>query len=74
MKEGDEVMAKCFFKKVRKQGMSLQLPAIRMKVMSRCLSAPDATSLHHCLHNHRQYFTILSGKDPANRVFNIMHS
>ena len=30
------------------------------KVMSRCLSAPDATSLHHCLQNHRQYFTILS--------------
>ena len=28
--------------------------------MSRCLSAPDATSLHHCLKNHRQYFTILS--------------
>ena len=22
------------------------------KVMSRCLSAPDATSLHHCLQNH----------------------
>ena len=30
------------------------------KIMSRCLSAPDATSLHHCLQNHRQYFTILS--------------
>ena len=30
------------------------------KVMSRCLSALDATSLHHCLQNHRQYFTILS--------------
>ena len=28
------------------------------KVMSRCLSAPDATSLHHCLQNQRQYFTI----------------
>ena len=27
------------------------------KVISRCLSAPDATSLHHCL---QQYFTILS--------------
>ena len=22
-----------------------------LKVMSRCLSAPDATSLHHCLKN-----------------------
>ena len=30
------------------------------KVMSRCLSAPDATSLHHCLQNHRQHYTILS--------------
>ena len=30
------------------------------KVMSRCLSVPDATSLHHCLQNHRQYCTILS--------------
>ena len=29
------------------------------KVMSRCLSAPDATSLHHCLQNHRHYFAIL---------------
>ena len=25
-----------------------------LKVMSRCLSAPDATSLHHCLQNHHQ--------------------
>ena len=31
------------------------------KVMSRCLSAPDAASLHHCLQNHRQYFNILRG-------------
>ena len=30
------------------------------KVKSRCLSAPDATSLHHCLQNHYQYFTFLS--------------
>ena len=30
------------------------------KVMSRCLSAPDATFLNHCLQNHCQYFTILS--------------
>ena len=28
------------------------------KVMSRYLSAPDATSLHHCLQNHRQYFIL----------------
>ena len=40
----DVGMAKCFPKK--KQGMSFQLPACNPKVMSRCLSAPDATSLH----------------------------
>ena len=28
------------------------------KVMSQCLSVPDATSLHHCLQNYGQYFTI----------------
>ena len=33
------------------------------KVMSRCLSAPDATSLHHCLQNHHQYFTIWTLRD-----------
>ena len=27
-----------------------------LKVMSRCLSAPDAASLHHCLQNHCQCF------------------
>ena len=32
--------------------MSFQLSANK-----RCLSAPDATSLHHCLQNHRQYDT-----------------
>ena len=31
-----------------------------LKVMSRCLSVPDATSLRYCLQNHRQYYTILS--------------
>ena len=30
-----------------------------LKVMARFLSVPDATSLHHCLQNHCQYFTIL---------------
>ena len=41
--------------KVRKQGMSFQLSANKI-----CLSAPDATSLHHCLKNHLQYYTILN--------------
>ena len=31
-----------------------------LKVMSRCLSAPHATSIHHYLQNHDQYFTIIS--------------
>ena len=47
------------FSKVRKQGMNFQLPAI-YKICQRRLAVPDATSLHHCLQNHRQYFTILS--------------
>ena len=34
------------------------LTTCNQQVMSRCLSAPDATSLYHCLQNHRQYFTI----------------
>ena len=29
--------------------------------MSRCLSAPDATSLHHCLKNHLYYLMLNSG-------------
>ena len=35
--------------------------------MSRFLSEPDAASLHHCLQNHRQYFTIL-GENPSEEV------
>ena len=30
------------------------------KIMSRCLSVPDATSLHRCLQSNHQYCTILS--------------
>ena len=37
-----------------------ELSTCNPKVMSRCLSVPDATSLHHCLQNHHQHFTILS--------------
>ena len=35
--------------------MNFQLPG-----NERCLSAPDATSLHHCFQNHRQCYTILN--------------
>ena len=45
-------MAKRLSKKYGNKGCSFQLPAIQ-KVMSRCLSAPDATSLHHC-HKNKQ--------------------
>ena len=48
-------MAKCF-SETRDELSTTCNP----KVMSRILSAPDATSLHHCLQNDRQYFTILS--------------
>ena len=41
-----------------------------MKVMLRCLSAPDAISLHHCLKN-KQLKNSFSGKDPVKR--SIMH-
>ena len=54
----DVGMAKHFSKKYGNKGWAFNY--LRIKVMSRCLSAPDATSLHHCLQNHRQYYTILS--------------
>ena len=62
-------MAKRFSKKVQKQGLSFQLLAIRIKVMTRCLSVPDATSLHHCLQNNLQYFTILEACSQPYGVF-----
>ena len=40
--------------------MSFNYLQSEIKVMSRCLSAPDDTSPHHCLQNHHQYCTILS--------------
>ena len=47
MEKGDVGMAKCFSKKYgNKDELST---TCNPKVMSRCLSAPDATSLHHCL-------------------------
>ena len=56
--KGDLGMAKRFSKHtVTREELST---TCNPKVMSRCLSVPDATSLHHCLQNHRQYFTILS--------------
>ena len=42
-------MAKDFFKKYGNKECALNY--LQIKVKSRCLSAPDATSLHHCLKN-----------------------
>ena len=35
------------------------------KVISRCLSAPDVTSLHHCLKNKQLKLIWFRGKDPV---------
>ena len=40
--------------------------------MSRCLSVPDYTSLHHCFKSKQLKLNAFSSKDPANGVFNIM--
>ena len=50
-------MAKHFSKKYGNKGWAFNY---LQSVISRCLSAPNATFLHHCLQNHRQMFTILS--------------
>ena len=43
--------------------------------MSRCLSAPNATSLHHCLkYNKHLKLKAFSGKDPKGVFSTIMHS
>ena len=46
---------------------------IQIKVMSACLSAPDAIS-HHCLKNKQLKLKCFQCKDPAKGVFSIMHS
>ena len=33
--------------------------------MSRCLSGPDTTPLHHCFKNKQLKLNAFSGKDPA---------
>ena len=43
----------------------------KIKVLSRCLSAPDATSLHYCFQNHCQYFTILIPPNPLMEEDNL---
>ena len=48
-------MAKHFSKKYGNKGLA----STTCNPMSRCLSAPDATSLHHCLKNHQQNCTLL---------------
>ena len=45
-----------------------------MKVMSRCLSVPDATYLHHCLKNKQLKLNAFSVKDQAKGLLSIVHS
>ena len=42
------------------------------KVMSRCLSAPDATSLYHCFQNHRQYSVIRHKEACSQPIFLVL--
>ena len=73
MKNGDVGMAKCFSKNYRNKGWPFNHLQSEIKVMSRCLSVPDVTSLHLCLLKDRQYFTILSwfqvSSKPCKRGF-----
>ena len=65
-------MVKCFYK--TREELST---ACNPNVMSRCLAAPDGTSLHQCLQNHCQNFNILSFKSaldtnrPVERGFRL---
>ena len=54
MEKKDVGMVKRFSKKYGNKGRAFT--NCNPKVMSRCLSAPDAT----CLQNYRQYFIVLS--------------
>ena len=58
MKKGDVGMAKRFSKKYGNKGWA----STTWNPMSRCLSAPDATSLYHWLKNKQLN---LVGKDPS---------
>ena len=62
-------MVKRFSKKHRNKERAFNY-TLNLKVMSRCLSVPDATSLHHCLQNHSKYFKKkLDIKRPVERRF-----
>ena len=53
MKKGDVGMTKRFSKKYENKGWAINY-------VSRYLSAPDATSLHHCLKNKQPKTDMLS--------------
>ena len=55
-------MAKCFSKKYGNKGRAST--TCNLKVMLRCLSAPDATSLH-CLKKKQPKFICFYGKYPS---------
>ena len=63
-KKGDVGMVKTSLKSMEtREALSTNC---NPKVMSRCLSAPDATSLHHCLKNKQlKQINGFNGKDPS---------
>ena len=63
MKNGDVWMAKRFSKKYGNKGWLST--TCNPKVMSRYLSAPDATSLHHYHKNKQLKLIWFYGKDPS---------
>ena len=66
MKKEDVGMAKRFSKKYGNKGWRLTT----CNPMSRCLSAPDATSLHHCLKTAKTIMVL----EVRIQVFSIMYS
>ena len=67
MKKGDVGIAKCFSKKYRNKGCAST--TCNPKVTSRCLSVPDATSLHHCLKNKQLKLVWFQRKGSKYLVF-----
>ena len=67
-------MAKCFSKSMETRDELCICNLKLISVLSRCLSMPDATFLHHCLKNKQLKLNAFSCKDPAKGVFNIMHT
>ena len=70
MKKGDVGMAKRFLSMETRD--ELHYLKSEIIAMSRCLSVPDATSLHHCLKNKQLKLILVSAV--RIQVFSIKHS